>query len=100
MQWIVPSARLYGPNLKAKERRARGLSAKQLAFRQMFPVSSVAQAAGVREDDVILGFDGKRLEMNAYEFHAYVRGNYLKGDKVTIDVLRGGKRLKLPMTLR
>lgn len=29
-----------------------------------------------------------------------VRSNYVVGDKVTIDVLRGDKRLSLPMQLR
>jgi membrane-associated protease RseP (regulator of RpoE activity) len=100
MQWAIPSARVVGRNLKQEERQARGLSAKQLAFWQLHPVSSAAKAAGVREKDIILGFDGKKLDMTSYEFLDYVRGNYLVGDKVTIDVLRGDKRLSLPMPLR
>jgi len=100
VQWVVPSPRVFGRDLKPEERQARGLSAKQLAFWQLYPVSSAAKSAGVREKDIILGFDGKKLEMTAYEFLAYVRSNYLVGDKVTIDVLRGDKRLSLPMQLR
>ena len=100
MQWVIPSARVFGRDLNTKERQARGLSVKQLAFWQLFPVSSDAQKAGVREEDIILGFDGRKLEMTAYEFLDHVRANYLIGDKVTIDVLRGDKRLSLPMTLR
>lgn len=100
MQWMVPSARVYGRNLKPAERKARGLSAKQLAFWQLFPVSPAAKAAGVREEDIILGFDGKLLEMTAYNFLSHVRSNYLVGDNVTVDVLRGNKRLSLPMQLR
>ena len=100
MQWVVPSARVFGRNLKEEERQARGLSAKQLAFWQLYPVSSSAKAAGVREKDIILGFDGKKLDMTNFEFLGHVRRNYLVGDKVTIDVLRGDKRLRLPMQLR
>jgi hypothetical protein len=100
MDWVVPAARVYGRDLTVAERRARGLSMKQLAFWQGYPVSSVAKAVGVQEDDIILGFDGKQLEMNAFRFQSYVRENYLVGDKVTIDVLRGDKRLSLPMKLR
>lgn len=100
LQWAVPSARVFGRNLNEEERRARGLSAKQLAFWQLYPVSSPAEAAGVREGDIILGFDGKKLEMTAYTFLGYVRSHYLIGDEVTIDVLRGDKRLSLPMKLR
>lgn len=99
VQSVVPSARVVGRDLKPQERQARGLSAKQLAFWQLYPVSSAAKAAGVREKDIILGFDGKKLEMTAYEFLDYVRSNYLIGDKVTIDVLRGDMRLRLPMQL-
>jgi membrane-associated protease RseP (regulator of RpoE activity) len=100
LQWAVPSARVFGRNLNEEERRARGLSAKQLAFWQLYPVSSAAEAAGVREEDIILGFDGKQLNMTAYTFLGYVRSHYLVGDDVTIDVLRGAKRLSLPMKLR
>lgn len=100
MQWVIPSARMSGRNLNAQERRERGLTETQLAFWQQYPVSSHAKSAGVQERDVILGFDGKKLDMTSYDFLRYVRRNYLIGDKVTIDVLRGDKRLKLPMTLR
>ena len=100
MQWIVPSSRVYGRDLKPDERKARGLTEKQLAFWQLYPVSSAAKAAGVREEDIVLGFDGKQLEVTAYEFLGHVRGNYLKGDNVTIDILRGDKRLSLPFQLR
>lgn len=100
MQWIVPSARVYGRNLNEQERRERGLSPSQLAFWQLYPVSAAARAASVREKDIVLGFDGVQLEMNAYEFLGHVRRNYLVGDEVTIDVLRGDQRLRLPMKLQ
>ena len=99
MDWIIPSARVFGRNLNAAERKEHGLSATQLAFWQSYPVSKAAAAAGVNEGDIILGFDGKQLDMTAYEFLAYVRANYLSGDNVKIDVLRDGKRVQLPMKL-
>ena len=99
MEWTVPSARVFGRNLNEAERKEHGLSPAQLAFWQSYPVSKAAADAGVREQDIILGFDGKQLEMTPYGFLAYVRQNYLSGDKVKIDVLRDGRRLQLPMTL-
>ena len=99
MDWIIPSARVFGRNLNADERREHGLGEKQLAFRQGYPVSKAAAAAGVREGDIILGFDGQKLEMTAYEFLAHVRANYLSGDRVTIDLLRDGQKMRLPMKL-
>ena len=99
MDWTIPSARVFGRNLNAAERQELGLTPTQLAFWQSYPVSKPAAAAGVQEQDIILGFDGAQLDMTAYEFLGWVRANYLCGDKVKIDVLRDGKRLQLPMTL-
>jgi serine protease Do len=100
MQWIVPSARLYGEDLKPQEKKALGLREKRLAFRQQGPVPSQPKAAGVRPGDVIVGLDGKALEMDVGDFIHYVARNYLVGDKVTVNVLRDGKRLDLVMTLK
>lgn len=100
MQRLVPSARLYGADLADEEKKALGLPAKQLAFRQQNSVPSQAQAAGVRGGDIILGVDGKALEMDVIGFLRYVNRSYLVGDSVTINLLRAGKRLDLKMALR
>jgi S1-C subfamily serine protease len=100
MRHLVPAPRLFGHDLTAEERKALGLSAKQLAFRQQAPVSTLAQAAGIRAGDVILGVDDRTLEMDVIDFLRYVERNYLAGDRVTVNVLRDGQRLRLGMTLR
>jgi predicted metalloprotease with PDZ domain len=100
MRHVVASARVYGRDLTAEEKTALGLSAKRLAFRQQHPVSGQAQAAGVQEGDVILGFDDQALELDVAGFVYHVRKNYLVGDQVTVNVLRDGKPLKLTMTFR
>jgi S1-C subfamily serine protease len=100
LQRLVPSARLYGADLTAEEKKALGLGAKQLAFRQKDSVPDQAREAGIRGGDVIVGLDGRSLEMDVDEFLRYVQRGYLVGDTVTVNVLRGGKRLNLPMTLR
>jgi S1-C subfamily serine protease len=100
MQYYVPSARLYGGDLKPQEKKALGLPAKRLAFRQQSPVPSQPKAAGIRVGDVILGVDGKELEMEASDFIHYVSRNYLVGDRVTVNLLRDGKRLDLVMPLK
>lgn len=94
------SARLYGDDLSTSERRRYGLTRKQLAFHQRSNVHSQARAAGVRSGDIILGFDNKKLEVNAYDFQRYVRRNYVSGDRVKINLIRNGKRISLPMKLR
>jgi hypothetical protein len=100
MQKFVPSPRLYGNDLSAKEKEARGLSSKQLAFRQEEGVHSQARDAGIRAGDIVLGLDDKKLEMDVNELHRYVYRNYLRGDWVAVNILRDGERLRLPMLLR
>ncbi len=58
-----------------------------------------ARAAGVRARDVVLGIDNRSLEMTMRQFNAHVRLNYKAGDRVTLNVLRDGKRIDIPMTL-
>jgi serine protease Do len=100
LQRLVPSVRLYGTDLTAEEKKTLGLPAGRLAFRQKDSVPAQAQEAGIRGGDVVLGVDDKVLEMDVTGFVRYVSWNYLVGDRVTVNVLRDGKRLNLPMTLR
>jgi hypothetical protein len=97
---ILPSLTVYGTELTAAEKKQLGLSANRLAFRQDSTVHRAAKAAGVRAGDVIVGIDGQVMEMTLPEFLAYVRRNHLVGDRITLNVLRAGKRVDLPMTLR
>ena len=99
VQHLVPSLRLYGPDLTAEERKALGLSATQLAIRQKHDLSRQAREAGIQGGDVILGLDGRTLETSVNDLIYYVRRSYLVGDEVTVDLLRDGKRLRLKMPL-
>jgi S1-C subfamily serine protease len=96
---ILPSLTLYGEDLSAEEKKTLGLSPKRLGFRQQKPVHALAKAAGVREGDVIIGIDSQTMEMTMLEFLAHVRKNYLVGDRITLNIIRDGKRLDLPQTL-
>ncbi len=100
MQRYIPSARLYGTDLTPEEKQALGLSAKQLAFRQRDTVPTQAKDAGIRPGDIILGVDDKPLEMDVNDFLRYVERNYLIGDKLTVNLLRDGRRMSLAMTLQ
>jgi S1-C subfamily serine protease len=100
LQRLVPSARLYGVDLTAEEKKALGLPANRLAFRLKDSVPAQAREAGIRGGDVVVGVDDKPLEMDVTEFVRYVSWNYLVGEKVTVNLLRDGKRLNLAMTLQ
>ena len=100
-QHLIPSLPVTGPELSAGEKKALGLSADQLAFRQRSQIHSRAKAAGILAGDVIVGLDGKTFPgMSVDGLPRYVQRSYLVGDRVQVDLLRGGKRLSLPLTLR
>lgn len=99
MQRWVPWAWLYGPDLKAAEKKALGLAPGRLAFRQRDALSAQAKAAGIQGGDIVIGLDGKALEMDVDEFLRYVNRSYLVGDTVTVNVIRDGKRVDLAMRL-
>jgi hypothetical protein len=99
LRGLEPGPNLHGEDLTAQEKKILGLSERQLAFRQGPFVSQPAQQAGIHQNDIIVGLDGKRLEMTARQFGAYVRLNYRPGASVTVNLLRAGRRLDLVMKL-
>ena len=99
MQRYLAAPRLYGRDLSQDERKSLGLQPRQLAFAHRDRVLTLARNAGIQQGDVILGFDGRRLEMTAYQFQTWVRKNYILGDRVMINVIRDRRRIDLPMTL-
>jgi hypothetical protein len=99
MWGLSPVPSVYGRDLEPEEKRQLGLSEKRLAFRQNTYVADAAKQAGIQPDDVILGLDGQELEMTMLQFNAHVRLSYNVGDTLVFDVIRRGKRLKVPMRL-
>ena len=96
---LDPQASVYGVGLSLVEKDDLGLGPKRLAFFQGKYVPPQARKAGIRGGDVILGYDGKELEMNMRQFNAFIRLNHKVGDRIVFDVVRDGKRMKIPMTL-
>src|SRR5581483_1999598 len=77
---LVPSVPVFGEDLTEQEKKALGLSAAQLAFRQKESVAAKAHAIGIRGGDIILGVDDKVLETDVIGFIRHVERNYLIGD--------------------
>lgn len=97
--WIA-APRLFGPDLTSQEKQALGLPPHRLAFREVPTISEQARDAGIQEGDIILGFDDLELNMTVREFWRYVRRNYIVGETVIVNLIRDGKPMRLPMTLR
>ena len=96
---LLPSLPLFGTDLTAADKKSHGLAPQRLAFRQESPLPPSGKALGVQEGDIIVGIDGLTLDLSAEQFLAYVRRNYLLGDRVTLNVVRDGKTLDVPCKL-
>jgi predicted metalloprotease with PDZ domain len=96
---MEPASGLHGDDLTVEQKTQLGLPPKALAFRQGNFPSPQARQAGILQNDVIVGVDGKALEMTEKQFEVFIRLNYQKGDTVMIDLIRAGKREKARMKL-
>jgi hypothetical protein len=99
LRQLEPSPFVHGDDLTPEEKKALGLGEKRLALRQGNFVTGPARQAGIRQNDVVIGVDGKELEMTGRQFAVYVKLNYKVGDKVTYNLLRDGKRVDVELTL-
>ncbi len=99
LRGLDPPPWVHGEDLPAAEKKALGLSEQRLALRQGAFVPEPATRAGIRQNDVIVGVDGKDLEMTARQFGVYIRLNYKVGDQVTYNLLRDGKRIDVHLKL-
>jgi hypothetical protein len=100
LRGVDPLPWVQGPDLSAFEKKALGLPPDRLALEQGQFLSQPARRAGINQGDVILGVDGRKLSMTGQQFGAYIRLNYKVGDRVVYHVLRDGKRIDIPLTLR
>jgi hypothetical protein len=96
---LQPAPGVHGEDLTPQEKKALGLAARRLAFRQGGFVTPAARHAGVQINDVIIGADHRPLEMTARQFDVWVRLNYRVGDELTLNVLRAGQRVDLRLKL-
>jgi hypothetical protein len=97
---LPPGPQVSGDDLSKTEREKLGIGPRQLALRQNGFVPRAAEQAGLRVNDIVVGIDGRALEMNARQFEAHVRLHFRVGQTVRYDVLRGGQRLSVPINLQ
>jgi hypothetical protein len=97
---LPPGPQVSGDDLADGERRQLGIAPGRLALRQNGFVPRAAEHAGLRVNDIVVGIDGRSLDMNARQFEAHVRLHFQVGQTVRYDVLRGGQRLSVPVKLQ
>jgi S1-C subfamily serine protease len=97
---ILPSVPFNGEELTVVEKKALGLSEKRAAIRQDDEVHKTLKAAGIRGGDIVVGFDGKSIDGTTRDLLGFVRRNYLVGDAITVNVVRGGKPVEVKLVLK
>lgn len=96
---LGPAPVVQGEDLTPEEKQALGLASDQLAFRLGAFLTATARQAGLRGTDVILGLEGESFTMSERQFVTHLRLHFKPGDRVTLQVLRDGQRLRVPLTL-
>ena len=97
---VLPSLPISGGDLSIEEKTKLGLKENQLAIRQDKFVHSTLRKIGLQNADVLIGLNGRMLEGGMKDLAAQIRANYLVGDKVTLEILRGGKPMSLEAALK
>jgi hypothetical protein len=96
---LGPAPSIHGDDLSALQKQQLGLEPERLAMALGPFLPKVARQAGLRQGDIIVGVDGKRLELTAGQLDVYIRLNYQPGQKLTFNLLRGGRPENVTMTL-
>jgi S1-C subfamily serine protease len=97
---LLPSLPFVGEDLTAGEKERLGLPANRAAFRQGDRVHDTLADAGIQAGDVVVGFNGVAVQGGVGDLLGYARRNHLVGDTVTVNVLRGGKRVGVRLVLK
>lgn len=86
------------------ERKARGLSLSQMALEAknvgQYGEHAVAKKAGVRKGDIIVGFDGVTKRATEQQALAHAMRNRMKGDTLSVAVLRGSRKLNFRIRMQ
>jgi hypothetical protein len=94
---IPPSIGIWAAPLTEDQKKERGLPADRMALRVsfFFPGKQWVKTRGDLEmNDVIVGINGRSLPaMTTRQFHSHFRLTFDLGDTVTLNVLRGSRRV-------
>jgi hypothetical protein len=85
--------------LTAAEKQELGLPVEGFASRVKY-VSSIARTMelhALQEGDVIAGIDGKRVDPDAHTGSLYLILRKSPGESAMLEVLRGGKKMEMPL---
>jgi hypothetical protein len=92
---------MFLEDLPEDERRAANLDSTQMALRAKhvgeYGEHAVAKKAGLRKDDIVIGFDGTTNRMTESELFGYVLQNKVPGARLPVSILRGTEKLSIDL---
>lgn len=100
MRFLKPNFAIYGPDLTSQEKAKLNLEATRLAFKQSDQISQFAKTSGIKPNDIILGLEGQKMNMDVDQFVRKIQKEFLVGDTITMDILRDSKPMKLTLVLK
>jgi serine protease Do len=90
-------------DLPAEERTKAKLAPAKMAFLiqhvGLYPPHDVANKAGIRKGDILVGFDGRTDILRETDLIAYALREKKAGDEVKLELLRDGKPVTISMKL-
>jgi len=101
---LRPRPGFWAPEMTEDQLKAAGVPAGRRALRIQNiggnqPEGVAAKQAGLKAGDIIVGVDGRPLEMTPLQFHTYLRLEHRIGDQLPLALWRDGKeeRVLLPL---
>ena len=106
--WALhPRIRVYFPPASANEIRRLNLPAGQHALKAKWintgsKEGRAAYSAGLRLNDYVVGIAGKPFDnsINHRTFNLHVKMNYKSGQKLPLDLIRSGRKMRLDLPLQ
>ena len=97
---LLPAVPFAPVELTENERLQLGIAAGQAVFRQGNRVHPSLMASGLLAGDVVVSIGGKPIQGTSDDLLGNVRRRHLKGETVSVNVLRSGRPVELKLLLR
>ncbi len=86
------------------DRRKAKVDASQMALLVnhvgQYGAHGVAKRAGFRKGDIIISYDGQTDLMTSTDLLAYAAQHTKRGEKISVNVIRGGKQMEMTLTMQ
>ena len=101
---LDPKLGFWGVLLKPEELSKRNIKTRGNAFlikwiNQKLPAGRELFKAGIKQNDILVEYGGKPIDMDMRALNVDLRMNYKVGQRLPLTVMRGGKRIEAQVKL-